>query len=724
MIVVRSLHRVIISVQYFIIYAWAVLRHLLPHVLLLLLAYVLLSGGPQVQDVFRSLNAGAPNLLTNIPFLAMTGFTIAWGVSLWFCGRLLLSLADVRGPKLLDTFHRFPRHESRRERERLSDFIAQIPAILGLLPPLLISLAFAGTENRKLFYVLWFYGLTIALGLWFTYHRQLLRMVLPDIRFDPFLYKPDRRHWRDIWRLSDTYSRICYILLAVNFALWLALIFVPDQWPVIWQAGPVGILLIAFTWLTPLVSYLTYLNRPTRPVLVLLTCWIVLCSYFNDHTLLRFTEAGQRGPVVRQSALIHPAAAGANRSLAALADTLSGTATGIVRPGIHRHLRQWIAHRNAWPTDTMPVFIVATEGGGIRSLNWTTGVIQQLDSMIPGFYKQLFAISGVSGGGVGAAFMTTFRRDVATVTPANQRQFRQATNDDFLSPVMGALLFHETLQKVLPFPVRQFNRSNWLEDAWSASYYHHLQLRSLDKPFLSLWSAADSLDHPSLFLNAVITESGQKGILSNLQLDSQYFRDVVDIYGITRRDIPIKTAASLTARFPWLSSGGLITYPDGRPFGHVVDGGYWDNTGLETALSILTAITPDIQQFNKNPKRPFVIQPVVLYLKNTLLDDECDVSDSYFDWLIPIVASMNANQRKSGTVSNLTENLLHNYQPVVPYHIIQLDRKTGVPLPLGWYLSEDAKHDLWRKVNAFAGSHKEVIKTVQHFFNNGSRTKY
>ncbi|OIN56601.1 hypothetical protein BLX24_24350 [Arsenicibacter rosenii] len=712
------MRRSIISVQYFIIYAWAVLRHLLTHLILLLLAYALLSGGPQVQDVFRSINASEPNLLTNIPFLTMTCFTVAWGVSLWYCGRLLLSLADVRGPKLLDTFHRFPRHESRRERERLSDFIAQIPPILGLLPPLLVSLAFADTDNRHIFYVAWFYGLTIGLGLWFTYHRQLLRKVLPGIRFDPFLFKPDRRHWRDIWRLSDSYSRVCYALLIINFAIWLLLIFFPDRWPVIWQAGPVGILLIAFTWLTPLVSYLTYLNRPTRPVLLLLTLWIVICSYFNDHTLLRFTEANPIKQSVRQSAMVLPVSHVKGQPLAGITDAHSGAEAGLMRPGIHKHLRQWVSHRAAWPTDTMPVFIIATEGGGIRSLNWTTGVIQQLDSLIPGFYKQIFAFSGVSGGGVGATFLTTFRRDVPRVTPVRYRQFRQATNDDFLSPVMGALLFHETLQKVLPFPVRQFNRSNWLEDAWSASYYQHLQLHSLDKPFLSLWSAADSLDHPSLFLNAVITESGQKGILSNLQLDSQYFRDVVDIYGITRRDIPIKTAASLTARFPWLSSGGLITYPDGRPFGHVVDGGYWDNTGLETALSILTAITPDIQQFNQNPGRPFTIQPVVLYLKNTLIDEECDVSDSYFDWLIPIVASMNANQRKSGTVSNLTENLLHNYQPEVPYHIIQLDRKTGVPLPLGWYLSDDARYDLWRKVNAFAHTHTTFTKTVGHFFNN------
>lgn len=717
MIVIRSLHRVVISVQYFIIYSWAVLQHVLTHIMLLLVAYAILTGGPQVQDVFRSLNASEPSLLQNTPFLVMTLYTLIWGLSIWFCGRIILTLADIKGPKLLDAFQRFPRHESHRERKRLSDYIAQIPPLLGIMPPLLLSLAFANTENRRLFYVLWFYGLALGLGLWFKYHRVVLQHVLPAIRFDPFLYKPDRRHWRDVWRRSDQYSRVVYGFIGLNFGWWLALIFWPSQWRAIWSIGPVAIVIIAFTWLTPLVSYLTYLNRPTRPVLILLGVWIVICSYFNDHTLLRFSESKAR--VIQQSALIsspikNPATYSLRNDSSGLVN--KSLLNPLSRPKIHNHFTKWVQYRSGWEQDTMPIFIVATEGGGIRSLNWTTGVIQQLDSLFPGFYRQLFAISGVSGGGVGATFLKTYQRDSKRTGLLRPAQFRQATNDDFLSPVMSALLFHETLQKVLPFPVRAFNRSNWLEDAWSASYREHLQLGSLDEPFLSLWTGADSLESPSLFLNGVITESGQKCIISNLQLDSRYFRDVVDLYGITRRDIPIKTAASLTARFPWLSSGGLITYPDGRPFGHVVDGGYWDNTGLETALSVLTAITPDIERFNQRPNRPFVLQPVVLYIKNTLQDNECNVANSYFDFLIPIVASINANQRKSGTVSNLTENLLRHYRPKTPYHIIQLDRKTGVPLPLGWYLSEDARHDLWRKINAFASTHAATVRALGKYF--------
>src|SRR5258706_6410187 len=48
-----------------------------------------------------------------------------------------------------------------------------------------------------------------------------------------------------------------------------------------------------------------------------------------------------------------------------------------------------------------PVFIVATEGGGIRAAYWTAAVLGTLHDATDGaFTRHLFAISGVSGGSV------------------------------------------------------------------------------------------------------------------------------------------------------------------------------------------------------------------------------------------------------------------------------------------------------------------------------------
>ena len=695
----RRTQHILLSIQYFLIYSWAVLRHVLMHVLMLLVAYLILTSGPQIDDIFRSLNASEPAIFTNRPFRVASLYTVLWGLSIWFCSRILLTLAEVRGPKLLNSFRRFPQQESERERERLAVYIQRVPMLLGVMPPMLVALAFLNAENTQTFYVFWFLLLAVGLGLWFLFHRPVLRKLFPAIRFDPHLYFPDRRHWFTVWITSNATTRLIYAFLIGNWLLWLFFIFVPIDWMIYQKLGPLGVILTGFVWLTPFVSLLSSWNSPTRPVLLLTLLWIVFCSFFNDHTLLRFSDSG------------------ASRAVS-------------MRPGVALQFEQWTGVRQSWPTDTMPVFIVATEGGGIRSLNWTAGVLHKLDSIFPAFRQQTFAISGVSGGGAGVALYAAFQHDVKAsqsrfplVSPVrfSEREtvgidgFRQAIGDDFLSPLLGPLLFHETLQRMVPVAVQQLNRSNWLEDAWSLSYQKHLQHNTLEQPFLSLFQAAP-LHTPSLFLNSVLTESGQKAILSNLRIDTEFFHDVIDIYNITQRDMPIKTAASVTARFPWLTGGGLLTRPNGQSFGHVVDGGYWDNTGLETALSVLAAIAPHIERLNARPDAPFQVVPVVLYLQNTMLDDAVLVSNTFIDISMPLVASMNANERKSAYVASLTRNTLRNYTPRTRFYQISLDRQTGVPLPLGWYLSDDARHDLWRKINAMPHDQEGVFRALDRYF--------
>lgn len=684
----RRIRHILLSVQYFLIYTWAVLRHVLMHVLLLLVAYLLLTGGPQIEDIFRSLNASEPNLFTNRPFRIATLYTLLWGMSIWFCGRVLLTLADIRGPKLLNSFKRFPQQESERERERLSVFIRRVPRLLGVMPPVLVSLACLNAENTRPFYVFWFLLLAYGLALWFLHHRFILRRLVPGIRFDPHLYVPNRRNWQHVWLNSNQSVRLIYTFLLGYWLYWFVLIFWPSDWRIYQTIGPLGVLLIGFVWFTPVVSLLAYWNSPTRPVLLLTLIWIIFCSLFNDHTILRFTDTQPSSLVAK-------------------------------RPGLNEHFNRWMNIRQNWPGDTMPIFLIAAEGGGIRSLNWTAGALHKLDSLYPRFREQTFAISGVSGGGVGIALYETFKAgNVPTAkAPADSQRpqlLRRALGDDFLSPILGALFFHETLQRMVPFAVQQLNRSNWLEDAWSLSFNRHLDRNDLEKPFLSRFQH-DPLHTPSLLLNSVLTENGQKCILSNLRIDST-FRDVVDIYGITQRDMPIKTAASLTARFPWVTGGGLLTRPNGEAFGHVVDGGYWDNTGLETTLSVLTAITPVIQEFNRQARQPFRIVPVVIYLQNSLHEDGPRVSDTFIDVLMPLEASINANQRKSSYVSSLTHNILRNFTPSVPFYTLSLDRHSGVPLPLGWYLSDDAQRDLWRKIDAIPVDQSTTLQAIGRYF--------
>src|SRR5690606_39404411 len=131
---------------------------------------------------------------------------------------------------------------------------------------------------------------------------------------------------------------------------------------------------------------------------------------------------------------------------------------------------EWLAiRRAAWrkqhPDATMQVNFIATQGGGIRALNWTTRTLHFLDSAYNGFLRQTFVISGVSGGGVGAMAYLAFRHDQhygSIQTPDADSVFKAFTRRGFLSPLTASLAFGDNLQKLLPMPIAALERSNIL----------------------------------------------------------------------------------------------------------------------------------------------------------------------------------------------------------------------------------------------------------------------
>jgi len=68
-------------------------------------------------------------------------------------------------------------------------------------------------------------------------------------------------------------------------------------------------------------------------------------------------------------------------------------------------------------------------------------------------------------------------------------------------------------------------------------------------------------------------------------------------------DVPLSTAASLSARFPWASPSGWFNETfiddDGKPAVHkvrLVDGGYVDNSGIATALDLIKVLNEGMEQ--------------------------------------------------------------------------------------------------------------------------------
>src|SRR5262249_52896804 len=117
----------------------------------------------------------------------------------------------------------------------------------------------------------------------------------------------------------------------------------------------------------------------------------------------------------------------------------------------------------------VPMLIIATAGGGIRAAYWTATVLQQLQR---DFEKNnsyldtyLFAISGVSGGSVGAMDYIAARHFGDKPTTYLQ--------SDFLAPAIASLVFADGPSNFLP-DFGQLDRGAALERSLESGSSKHL----------------------------------------------------------------------------------------------------------------------------------------------------------------------------------------------------------------------------------------------------------
>ena len=245
--------------------------------------------------------------------------------------------------------------------------------------------------------------------------------------------------------------------------------------------------------------------------------------------------------------------------------------------------------------EPVPMFIVATAGGGIRAAYWTATVLDRLETDFAaegGVRPYLFAISGVSGGSVGAtAFEAALTKRDESHGKASDPGRPLATGyltEDFLAPALASLIFEDTPSSFLP-DFGQGDRGAALERS-----FEHASGDMLARPFLSFFrlkqdaSPNDGEDpwwRPILLLNGTHEETGNRIITSHVRIDRNVFLDSLDALHVLGSDVRASTAAHNSARFTYVSPAGDL----GNRNGSVIDGGYFENYGALSALELARA---------------------------------------------------------------------------------------------------------------------------------------
>jgi hypothetical protein len=624
------------------------------------------------ESTFHILGAGTP-VVVKWTAIILGAFT--WSLASWYACRVLLSFdfsAD-RGA---------PQRSLAPWCQQLNGWLrVHLPRLLGIAPLLLLAIglwhasttygdeAASGAPGWLRGYA--FVCVCLA-GLLYVFFIVRLPIYLHVSLSAPHaaLLRGNKRYLADLD--PDT-----VVALAAAALLSLVLLVAFSVNAVFFGAGvgPGAVLLFAAACWVFWGSACVYVFERFRiPVLTLALLWAALCSLWNDNHHVR---------------------------------TLPPSA--LKRPRVGPAFVAWHARMAGYTQEAVhPLFIVATEGGGIRAGYWTGTVLGMLEDEaarqhLPDFAEHVFAISAVSGGSLGAAAFDAALADGPTgpITPRLQKLL----SEDYLGPPLAAMLYPDLLQRLLPYPFASLDRGIWLEKSWEQGGRRDLGNDRFAHNFNDLWTQHDPKVGylPALFLNGTSVESGQRVIASNFRIDHRFLDGIdasvkVAVGDAANCDVPLSTAAHGSARFTYVSPAGR--FADGT---HIVDGGYFENSGSTTALEILRSVEGNIARENMHDVRPYIIMISNNPLSEpsggrnlqstapaTKLDQNKHDPKAFLEDLLAPVQALTNTRDAHDSYAQLALREAQKYRDVAYFGL----SPSAIPLPLGWMLSGTSAQEM------------------------------
>lgn len=435
------------------------------------------------------------------------------------------------------------------------------------------------------------------------------------------------------------------------------------------------------------------------------------------------------------------------------------------RPPVDGMVRAWLNQPAACEVEVKgqrvrPMIMVAAEGGGIRAAYWTVKGLAALDEKTPnhcGAHSVLFS-GGASGGSTG---LTVARFSGTPDDPGTGRAVQaveaMAKPDTLAQAVIGTFV-RDPLYGTTGVPLGSFgvapagtwaDRARLIELGWSRSAASQPWGT---KPFLSVDSTLSPATGP-LVLNSSSVGSQCRVWVSQLDLEQPTASDgeqqcdrqvspgarTVDLFAAygpaggtgdgCLGTLTASTAALLTARFPYVTPGGVVgsCNVEGSQGGfwprtQLIDGGYIENTGLATITDLSAQWLAQVRSHNEDvvagrSSEPLIV-PFVVFLTNeqATAGRLTEPPALQSELLLPAVGYL----RGSATLTR-TDALLQRVSTTVrtrsicppaqtgqvdcdavltafPRRVIVVDRtaQPEVTAPLGWVLSDASMTGLKR----------------------------
>jgi hypothetical protein len=343
------------------------------------------------------------------------------------------------------------------------------------------------------------------------------------------------------------------------------------------------------------------------------------------------------------------------------------------------------------PAKPYPAFIISAEGGGIYAAAAASLFLAKLQDDCPGFAQHVFAISGVSGGAIGA---TVFQAHIPPSEQKDRVKCTARTDDGPLTRTMTAIMeqdhFSPVVAAVIPDLLGEpTGRSEALQASFAAVDDGAAHAR-LEKPFREHWSSGSAA--PSLVLNATWAEMGYRVAFAPFLLHTSpasdgTFYSFADAEMPGENRIPLMQAAVVSARFPGILPPFTVKMSENH-WWNLVDGGYADSSGAATALALFEALEQTSCDLNVDLK-------LILLTSTDPRPNFQNVTGSEFrDTMAPVQTIMKVRELLGSQAVTRTSEYFKSTRPcskakVAPDWRLE-EIKLGdqeYSLPLGWKLS-------------------------------------